>query len=151
MISLISCGSCFIRAVMLRMCFGLVFVGMAVATHTAQSEENPFAPELEILTIQPVRASADWLLPYRLDTNIALIRPTDATSVGSGSSNTPRLHIVAEPKKEAAWSTKAHWQIAPNNSNASLSPILRFESKGERFEIKPRRHSVWVGWHKAFP
>jgi hypothetical protein len=151
MISLISCGSCFTHAAILRLCFGLIFAGMAIAAHTAQSEENPFAPELEILTIQPVRASTDWPFTYRLDTSIALTRSEDNAPVGSGASNTPRLHIIAEPKKEAAWSKKAHWQISPDNNNASLSPILRFESKGERFEIKPQRHSIWVRWHKAFP
>ena len=150
MFSLIS-GSGFIQAVMLRMCFGLVFIGLAVAAHTAQSEESPFAPELDILTIQPVRVNGDRLLPYRFNANITLTRSEDAAPAGSGFGNTPRLHIVAEPKKEATWSTSSRWQVTPDSDRISLSPVLRFESKGERFEIKPRRHSIWVGWRKAFP
>lgn len=144
-------GSCSFQAVMLRMCFGLVFVGLAVAAHTAQSEESSFAPDLDILTVQPVRSDTDSLLPYRLNMNIALTRSADTTPAGSGFSNAPRLHLIAEPKKETAWSTDARWKTTPDSDRISLSPLLRFDSKGERIEIKPRRHSVWVGWRKAFP
>ncbi|MDD5300350.1 MAG: hypothetical protein PHD65_07630 [Gallionella sp.] len=144
-------GSGFIQAAMLRICVGLIFVGLAVAAHTAQSEESPFAPGLDILTIQPVRASADRLLPYHLNASITLTRSAEAAPAGSGFGNTPQFHIVAEPKKEAVWSTNARWQIAPDSDRISLSPVLRFESKEGRFEIKPRRHSVWFGWRKTFP
>ena len=144
-------GSSFIQAAMLRMCFGLVFIGLAVASHTVQSKEGSFAPDLDILTIQPVRADADWLLPYRLNTSIALGRSADTAPVGSVFSNTPRLYLVAEPKKESVWSTDARWQVAPDSEQVSLSPVLRFESKGERIEIKPRRRSIWFEWRKTFP
>ena len=148
MSSLISSG--FIQAVMLRACFGLIFVGLAVAAHTAQSEESPFAPDLDILTIQPVRANGD-LLPYRFNASITLTRSADAAPASSGFGNTPRLHAVAEPGKETVWSTNSRWQVTPGSDRASLSPALRFESKEERVEIKPRRHSIWIGWRKAFP
>jgi len=36
------------------MCFGFVFIGLAVVAHTAQTEEGSFAPHLDILTIQLV-------------------------------------------------------------------------------------------------
>jgi len=143
-------GSCSIQAVMLRMCFGLVFVGLAVAAHTAQSEESSFASDLEILTIQPVRSDAVWPHPYRISMNIALTRSADTTPIGSGLSYTPRLHPVANPKKETTWPTNARWQIARNSDRISLSPLLRFESEGERIEIKPRRHSFQVVWRKEF-
>lgn len=143
-------GSGFIQTTLLRMCFGLVFVGLAVATHTAWSEESPFAPDLDVLTIQPVRAKGD-LLPYRFNTSITLTHPTDITPAGSGFGNTPRLHIVVEPKKEVAWSVNSHWQVTQGSDRISLSPVLRFESKDERIEVKPRRNSIWVGWRKAFP
>lgn len=141
---------CFIRAAILRMCFGLVFVGLAVATHTAQSEEISFAPDLNILTIQPVRSVADWLLPQRLNVSVVLTR-SDDTAVGSEFSNMPRLHRVNDLKKETSWSTNARWQVTPDSDRVSLSPVLRFESKGERLEIKPQRHSVQITWRKAFP
>src|SRR5450756_114361 len=97
-------GSCFIQEAM-HLCFGFVFVGLALAAHTAHSEEGSFAPNPDILTIQLVRSDADWLLPYRLNTNVALTRSGDSAPAGSGFSNTPRLFLVAEPKKEAVWST----------------------------------------------
>lgn len=143
-------GSCSIQAVMLRMCFGLVFVGLAVAAHTAQSEESSFASDLEILTIQPVRSYAGWLLPYRISMNIALTRSADTAPAGSGLIHTPRLHPVANPKKETAWPTNARWQIARDSDRVSLSPLLRFESVGERIEIKPQLHSFRVVWRKEF-
>lgn len=138
----------FIQTTLLRMCFGLVFVGLAVAAHTAWSEESSFAPDLDILTIQPVRANGD-LLPYRFNASITLARLADVA--GSELGNTPRLHIVAAPQKEIIWSTNSRWQVTPDSDRVSLSPVLRFESKGERVEIKPRRNSIWVGWRKAFP
>jgi hypothetical protein len=126
---------------------------LAVVAHTAQSEEGSFAPTPDILTTQLVRSDANWLLPYpyRLNTNVALTRSEDFAPAGSGFSNTPRLFLVAEPKKEAVWSTNARMQITPDSGRASLSPILRDESKGEPPEIKPQRHSFWTVWRKALP
>lgn len=142
-------SSCFIQVVMLRICFWFVFAGFTVAAHTARSEEGSFAPDLDVLTIQLVRSDADWLLPYRLNTNVALIRSEEISSVGSEFSNTPRLHLVAEQKN--LWSTSARWQIISNSDHTSLSPLLRFESKEERLEIKPQRNSIYVVWRKALP
>jgi hypothetical protein len=142
-------GSCFIQEAM-HLCFGFVFVGLAVAAHTAQSEEGSFAPNPDILTIQLVRSDADWLLAYRLNTNVALTRSEDSAPAGSGFSNTPRLFLVAEPKKEAVWSTNARRQITPDSGLASLSPLPHDESKGEPPEVNPQRHSVWMIWRKVF-
>jgi len=144
-------GSCFIQAAMLRMCLWMVFIGIAVEAHTAQSAQNSFAPDLEILTIQPLRSGAGWLLPYRLNASVVLTRSADTVPAGPGFSSTPRWPLVAEPKKEAVWPTNAGWQIASSNDRASLSPLLRLESKGGRIEIKPRRNSVGFAWRKAFP
>lgn len=143
-------GSCYFQATMLRMCFGLVFVGLAVAAHTAQSEESSLAADLEILTIQPVRPDADWLRPYRISMSFALTHSMDSAPIGAGLSYTPRLHPVANPKKEIAWPTNARWQIARDSGRVSLSHMLRFELAGERIEVKPRRHSFQVVWRKEF-
>lgn len=140
----------FIQAAMFRMCFGLVFAGMAVAAHTAQSAEGSFARDLDILSIQRVPSGTDWLFPYQVRADIVLARPENIAPVRSGFSNTLRLGLVAEPKEETAWSTNARWQIAPGSDRTSLSPILHLESKGDRLEIKPRRNSISVVWRKAF-
>lgn len=141
----------FIRAITLRMCFGLVFAGLAVAAHTAQSREGSFAPDLAILTIQPAHSIADRSLPDRLNTSVALTRSADTEPIDPGFGNTPRSHLVAKPKQETVWPANARWQIAPGSDGASFSPLLRLESKGERIDIKPRRNSIWVVWRKAFP
>lgn len=140
----------FIQAAMLRMCFGLIFVAMAIAAHTAQSEEVSFARDLEILTLQPAYSGADWLFPSQVKTDIVLARAEDIAPVRSGSSNTLLLGFVAEQKKEAVWATNERWQISQDSDRASFSPLLRFESQEGQLEIKPRRNSIWAVWRKAF-
>ena len=143
-------NSCFTQEVM-HVCLGVVFVGLAIAAHTAQSEEGSFAHNPDILTTKLVSSDTDWQPSYRLNTNVALNRSEDSAPTGLGFSGTPRLFLVTEPKKEADWSINVQKQI-PSGSNCSpLSPILCFDSKEERPEIKPRRDSFWVVWRKALP
>lgn len=142
-------GSRFTQTFMLRICSGLVLAGLTVAAHKAQSEEGSFAPDLEILTIQPTRSGTGWLIPYRLKANFPLNQSADVVSTDAAPDNMPKLHLVAEPKKPASWPTSSGWQTAPGNDRAILSPILRFESKGERLEIKPYRRSLWVVWRQS--
>lgn len=136
------------RVGILRMCSGLIFVGLVVVAHKAQSNEGSFAHDLEIFTVQPTY-SGTLAFPYQAKTDVAFSRPDNTGSVESGG-RTLRLSLVAETKGDTTWSKNAHWQIAHDSSRVSLSPILRLESKGARFEIKPRRHSIWVVWRKAF-
>ena len=148
--SILISGFCFIQAVILRACFCLVFAGLTVAAHTAQSQENLPATDLDILTIQPARADTDRLLPYRLNLNVALTRSADTPPFGSGFGNTSMLENIAGPTKETVWPTNAPWQFTPNNAPVSLRTLLRFESKDERLDIKPKRHSFSVEWRKSF-
>jgi serine-type D-Ala-D-Ala endopeptidase (penicillin-binding protein 7) len=138
-------GSYFIHKAM-HLCCGFLFVGLAVAANTAQSEEGSFAPAPDILTVQLVRSDADWLLPYscRLNTNVPLTLSEDSAPAGSGFSNTSGLFLVAEPKIEAVWSTNALRQITSDNGRASLAPLLRDESKGEPQEISPQTLAAHV-------
>ncbi len=139
----------FIQPAMFRMCFGLIFVGMAIAAHTAQSEEVSVARDLKVLTIRQAYSGADWLFPYQINTDMVLAHAENTTHVGSKFSHTLRLGIVAEPKKETVWATNARWQIATDSDRVLLSPLLRFESQEGQLEIKPRRHSIWAVWRKA--
>lgn len=140
-------GSLFVRATMPRICFWLMSIGLAVTANKAQSEENSFATDLDILAIQPVRSSVGGPFPYQLKTDVVPVRPENAAK--SGGSNTLRLRLVTRQKEESVWPTNSRWQIS-SGDRTSLSPVLHFESKGERIEIKPRRHSVWVVWRKGF-
>jgi len=146
--SILISGFCFIQVVILRVCIFLVFAGLTVAAHTAQSQENMPAADLDILTIQPARADTDRLFPYRLNLNVALTRAADAAPFGSGFGNTPMLENIAGPTTIRP--TNSPWQFTPNNAPVSLRTLLRFESKDERLDIKPKRHSFSVEWRKSF-
>lgn len=136
-----------IQAGTLRFCFGLVFAGLIVAAHTAQSTENQPATDPDSVAIEPAHADATWLHPYRLYTDSAFNRSADAAPVGPGFGNMPRVQVAAPPSPPL-WPTNARWQFTRNT--VSLLPQLHFESNDERIEIKPRRHSVTVIWRKAF-
>lgn len=137
-----------VQAAMLRMCFWLMSIGLVFAASKAQSEEYPVATDLDLLAIQPLHSGADWLFPYQVKTDF-IPAPRENTAAGSGLSNTLRLRLVTKPKEEAAWPASAHWQIS-NGDRTSLSPVLRFETENDRFEIKPRHNSIWVEWRKGF-
>lgn len=140
----------FIRVTMLRMCCGVIFVGLVVVAHKAQSEEDFFAHDMDILTIQAVFSGTGLMFPNQIKTDSFLSRPDNIAPVEPGPSKTLRLGLVAETKANTAWAANAQWQIAPGSNRASLSPFLRFESKEGQIDIKPRRHSIWVVWRKAF-
>jgi hypothetical protein len=148
MSSLISSSNLIQEAMQIDLWF--VFVGLAVAAHTAQSEEGSFAIKEETLLIKPVSSDTHWLPSYQLNTNVALNRSKDAVPTGAGFSSTPRLLLVAEPKKEDGWSINIQKQIP---SNSDCSPLLShpcFDSKEERPDIKPQRESFWFVLRKAF-
>lgn len=127
-----------------------VFVSLAVAAHTAQSKEGSFALKEQILLIKPVSSDTHWLPSYQLNTNVALNRSKDATPTGVGFSSTPRLLLVAEPKKEDGWSINVQKQIPSNSDCSPLSSHPCFDSKEERPDIKPHRDSFWFVLRKAF-
>ena len=139
---------------MRRLVFGLVLMGMVVAAQAAQPESGVFAPQLDLLTVQPAQFDADRLVRashYRFTASIVLIHPADAAPFGLGFNSTSRLAPAAEPQKETAWATNGDWTRFFDSDRSSLSPRLRFESKGQQFEIRPRTHSVWVQWKKDLP
>ncbi|OGS99893.1 MAG: hypothetical protein A3F73_11320 [Gallionellales bacterium RIFCSPLOWO2_12_FULL_59_22] len=130
------------------MCFWLMMVLLAVAANKAQSEEGSFASDPAISAIQPVNSGADWLYPYRSKTDNVVGRTGSTAVFESGLGNTLQPHLAANLEEESVWSANSPWQIS-NSERSASSPVLRFESKGKRIEIKPRRHSIWVLWRKA--
>lgn len=85
-----------IRVAMLRMCCGVIFVGLVVVAHKAQSEEGFFARDLDILTIQPVFSGTDLMFSNRIKTDSAFSRSDNIAPVESGVSNTLQ-HTAAGP------------------------------------------------------
>jgi hypothetical protein len=148
MSSLISSSNLIQEAMQVGLWF--VFVSLAVAAHTAQSEEGSFALKKDILSIKPVSSDTHWQPSYRLNTNVALDRSKDAAPTGVGFSSTPRLLLVAEPKKEDDWSINIQKQIPSNNDCSPMSSLLCLDSKEERPDIKPQRDSFWFVLRKAF-
>jgi len=126
-----------------------LFIGLAVTAHTAQSEEGSFSFKKDISTFSLVNPDTQWQPSYRINTNVALNRSKDASPIGAGASSTPRLLLVAEPKKEDDWSINIQKQIPSSNNCSPLSSLLCFDSKEERPDIKPLRDSFWVVWRKA--
>lgn len=142
--------SVFIQTIARRMFFGFVFVSLSVASHTAQSEEDFFAPVMELATIQSAISNTGAQHAYRLSTGIALTRSEIASPFGSQFGNPPGRNDVIDPQKNAAWTTNPSWQFSPGGGSAFLSSLLRFESKADRIEIKPKRHSISFIWRKSF-
>jgi len=127
-----------------------VFVSLAVAAHTAQSEEGSFVLKKEILSIKSASSDTYWLPSYRLNTNVGLNRSKDAAPIGVGFSSTPRLLVVAEPKKEDDWSINIQKQIPSNNDCSPLSSHPCFDSKDEGHDNKPQLNSFWLVLRKTF-
>jgi hypothetical protein len=75
----------------------------------------------------------------------------DAVPFGLEFSNASRLTSAAERQKEIAWATNSNLTRFLGGDRASLSPRLRIEGAGQRLEILPRRHSVWIQWRKTLP
>jgi serine-type D-Ala-D-Ala endopeptidase (penicillin-binding protein 7) len=119
------------------LCFGFVFVGLAMAAQTAHSEEGSFAPTPNTLTTGHVLSGADLLLPDRLNMNVAYTCTEESTSNWTGFGGTSRLFLVAEPSEEVNWLTNANRLITFESVLATLSPLLRDESKVEPLVIAP--------------
>ena len=134
-------SSCFNQAILLRICLGLAFVGVTGAAHAAPPGERSVVLNPAILlTIQPLRSDADWLLPYRLKTNVALTCLADPAPIGSVSSKTPRLLPVVEPKKETIEAPNSYWQAANGGDHFSLRRLLsvKFVSEQASVTLQPR-------------
>jgi hypothetical protein len=140
-----------VRAITLHVCFCLALAGLIATSYPAKSEEDIFAPGLEIATIQSAISNTAAQHSYRVSAIIALGRSEDAALSDTRFGNTLRPQGIAEPKQETLWPTEKHWNIAPLNERVSLSTLLRYESKGYRISIKPQRHSIRFEWRKSFP
>jgi hypothetical protein len=143
-------GSYFIQEAM-QVCVWFVFVVLAIAAHTAQSEEAAFPPTKNILTTKPVNPDIDWQPSYRLNTHVVLKSSEQTVPTGLGFSRTPQTFLAAEPKKEDEWSLNIQKQMPSGKDCSTSASLLCFDSKEERpADIKPLRDSFWVVWRKAF-
>jgi len=140
-------GYCFIPAAMIRMCVGLVFAGLAVASNTAHSEEGSITPDLAILTIQPVRTDSSWLLPDQFSASVVLTHLPVTTPIGFGSDGTSQFSVT-KPQQETVLATKSHWQPTYDDNRVSLLRLLRLEFKGGLANISVRPRLISIEWER---
>jgi hypothetical protein len=131
--------------------FRMVFIvaGLAIWTQTAKCEESSKS-DFDVLTIKPMFIEPTWRIFNRIETKTIFTRISNTERVSSESSYSPSLNLtVAQNKTD--WSVNARKQIILDSEQTSLIPIMRFESKDGRLDIKLRRQSLWAVWRKAFP
>jgi hypothetical protein len=140
-----------VRANTLRVCFCLALTGLIATSYPAKSEEDFFAPGLEVATIQSAISNTAAQHSYRVSAIISLGRSEDAALSDTRFGNSLWPQCITEPKQKTLWPIEEHWKIAPLNERVSLSTLLLYESNGDRISIKPRRHSIRFEWRKSFP
>ena len=126
-----------------------LFVSLAVAAHTAHSDEGSFAFKKDIVSIKSLSFDTHWLPSYRLNTNVALNRSKDAAPTGTGFGSTPPLLLVTVPKHDD-WSINIQKQIPSSNDCSSLSSRLCFDSIDEGPDNKTQHNSFWLVLRKTF-
>ncbi len=133
--------------------FELVLLGIAFLAHGAESENSDFSRNPDLSTIQIVQLTPDKLFrtkPYLLILSLVPVQSTNNATFESKFGGPSRLPEVSEKQKEIVWTAKATCIDAFGGCRTSLLPLLRLETKGERLEIKPRRHSLSINWRKTF-
>lgn len=132
---------------------GLVLLGIAVLAHGAEPENSVFFLDPNLPAIQIIQIIPDGRIrttPYRLILSIVPIQSADTSYFVPGFGSPSRSPAVIEKHKEIAWTASARCTEVFGSCRTSLLPLLRFESKGERIEIRPRRHALSIEWKKAF-
>jgi hypothetical protein len=137
-----------------RLGIALVLLGLAAATHAAPPGDGIFLPSLDLLAVQPMQFDAAGLAratPYRFTAGIVPIPVTGNAPSGVVFGNTSRASSTLSPHEETSWTANAGWTQFIGGDRTSWSPLLRVESKAERLELVPRRHSVWIQWRRSLP
>ena len=131
---------------------GLLLLGMAFVANATEPDgalfRNSELPTLQI--VQFDSAGQERATPYRFILSVAPTPSGDATPFGSGFDSTSRLPVASERHKEISWVEKTNRAEVFGRDRASLLPLLRFESKGERLEIRPQRHALSIKWRMTF-
>lgn len=139
---------------MRRLGSGLLLLGMAVMAHAAGIENSDFFRDSDLPAIQVAQFDTNRLArttSYRLTLSIVPIHSASAVPFGAGFGGTSILPPVIEPPIAGATRTHLTRFFDRGSPSPAMLPLLRLESKGERLEIKPRRHSLSIQWSKTLP
>ena len=137
---------------MRRFGFGLLLLGMALMAQAAAPENSLSFRHPDLLTVQIVQLDIDGFVrpkPYRLSLSIVPIHSADDMRFGSVSNSSSRLAPIVE--RPTNWATTDNLSRFIDRDHGASSALLRLETKGERIEIRPRRHSLSIQWRKSFP
>lgn len=123
---------------------------MVMATQASAQDYAAPLPGTDLATLQFVQFDADGRLrntPYRLSLSLVPIRPANAFEPGFATA----ARAMAIDERPGNWLGRDSRTLWADSEGPSLAPMLRLETKGERLELKPRRHSLSIQWRKAFP
>ncbi len=137
---------------MYRLDFAALFCAMAAATAGQAAETSLLLSEFGASTAAELQASADGQprnKPYRLTLSLVPVRYPEANRFGPGFSSVSRVSPAVDAQPEVAWAGGDSATRYVDGARAAWLPLLRFETKGERLEFKPRRHSLSIQWTKA--
>ena len=126
----------------------LVLLSMALAVH-AEPAERVSMRTADLIAVPLVAfeaAGPTHTRPYRLIMSIVPVSAVETHPFGRNGDSTSRLTIAIAAKQETEWKTSYNATRFGDSARASLLSVLRFESRGERIEIKPRRHSLSIAW-----
>ena len=129
----------------------LLLLGTAVVANAAEPENGAAPKYVDLATVELMQFDTAGLVrpsPYRLSLGIVPIRSANNAFLEPGIG--AALRPVPLVERNAVWASNDN-RSRLIDSELGLGPLLRLETKGERLELKPRRHSFSVQWHKSFP
>ena len=137
---------------MCRWGLGLMLLGMAVATDAAEPEAGGWVDEFELLTIQAAPRVSEGVaqtIPYRLSIRLIPGHVPDTAHFGAAASGAARLLPGAKPERDVSAATTASQARFVDGERTPWLLLLRLETRGERLEFKPLRHSLWLQWTRT--
>jgi hypothetical protein len=136
-------GSYFMRAqaAMLKLGFGLMLLGYAIASHAAQAGFGESAPGVDVFSIP---------LAYSISGNELASDSGTSQNVPDrfGFGKLPDLRPHFDLKKLAAWVASIRWHVSEEDNHALFSPRLQVESSDSVISVSPRIHSIMVEWSR---
>lgn len=137
---------------MLRLCFGLLFVGMAAAVHASEEKGMEALISGPIQTTTRLEPSGtDSQFPYKpSDSGVmlnrtAVVATANVARGGSGFGSTSESLYLSQPEKETAPATDGRWSENDNGSRIlSLARYKSVEFSGEQFKVTLHQDSALI-------
>ena len=127
----------------------LVFLLITLAAHAAEPEDHVSIRTFDLISVSFVNFEIARPMhphPFQMMMRIMPTPGVDTHPFGRYGDSTSRLAIAIEAKLEIEWKSSSNVTQIGDRTRASLLSVLRFESRGERIEVKPRRHSLSIEW-----